>query len=338
VSKYCFAQAPAASLAEAAPALSEDAVPQAGRIRICSASAALHCAEPGAAALELRRRAEAAGGWMQKQEGDSLELRLPATVFEAFLKELGGLGEVVELRRQVDDVTERFHDLELRLGNAEAALQRLRELLGKQGKVEDLLKVEQEISRLSGEIESLKGQRRLIEHDSRFSRLSLRLVKHEAELAGVQTPFSWLGDLAGPVHRGQFVAHDLDSGFGLELSASLLVVRRDSRQLRALSAEGLLISAERHSIGQAMAPEFWEVLLSKELRQKGRKDIAIRRFQAWGERPCLVFEDAGYVLYFLAGADQVLTIECRGEARLRPAGLEAAVAAAEVSLNEWARH
>ena len=39
-----------------------------------------------------------------------------------------------------------------------------------------------------------------------------------------------------------------------------------------------------------------------------------------------------------AGEDHVAVIEYRGETKLRPADLEAAIARAEVNLNDWARY
>ena len=59
---------------------------------------------------------------------------------------------------QTDDVTDEYKDLGLRLGVMESSRQRLVVLMDQAGNLEELLKLEEQLTKLTAEIESLKGK------------------------------------------------------------------------------------------------------------------------------------------------------------------------------------
>lgn len=92
-------------------------------------------------------------------------VRLPAASFDAFMEELAELG--VPERNVIDsrDVTEEFYDLEARIRNKKAEEARLVKLLDSStGKLDEILKVEHEISRARGEVEHMEGRSRMMEN------------------------------------------------------------------------------------------------------------------------------------------------------------------------------
>jgi hypothetical protein len=90
-------------------------------------------------------------------------LRIPAESFEDFIAEAKSLGEMRRVQRETDDVTDRYFDLKARVLNLEVTEKSLREhqaTLEKTAgsKTSDRLEVMRELSRVRGEIESMKGQ------------------------------------------------------------------------------------------------------------------------------------------------------------------------------------
>jgi Domain of unknown function (DUF4349) len=91
------------------------------------------------------------------------KVRVPVAEFDTFLDAVAGLG--VPERNSVDsqDVTEEYYDLDTRVKNKKVEEQRLLKHLEKStGKLEDILAVEREISRVRGEIEQQEGRLRLL--------------------------------------------------------------------------------------------------------------------------------------------------------------------------------
>lgn len=91
------------------------------------------------------------------------KIRVPVPDFESFLDAVSQLG--VPERRSVDaqDVTEEYYDLETRIKNKKVEEQRLlKHLEQSTGKLDEILKVEREISRVRAEIEQGEGRLRLL--------------------------------------------------------------------------------------------------------------------------------------------------------------------------------
>jgi hypothetical protein len=120
----------------------------------------------------IAREVKAAGGYIAEmnQYGSpgtvrsaQWRVRIPVAEFEAFLQRIGGLGELVRNSRTSQDVTEEFFDVEARIKTKQTEEKRLLQLLEeKTGQLDDVLKVETELSRVRGEIEQAQGRLRLL--------------------------------------------------------------------------------------------------------------------------------------------------------------------------------
>lgn len=139
-------------------ATSHPTQPAAQRLLIQKGDVTVEVARPDDVAREFQAKVVAWGGFLQQQYGSSLVLRLPAERFEEAFAAAKVLGRVLAESRAADDVTEEFVDLGIRLDNAKKSRDRLLEILQKADKVEDILRVETELRRLTEEIERMEGR------------------------------------------------------------------------------------------------------------------------------------------------------------------------------------
>ncbi|MGC8639569.1 MAG: DUF4349 domain-containing protein [Isosphaeraceae bacterium] len=108
------------------------------------------------------------------------KLRVPVEKFESLVQKVVGLGELVRNSRTSQDVTEQFYDIEARIKNKKAEEKSLTKILDERtGKLEDVLKIETELSRVRGEIEQLEGKIRLLENLSSLATLTLSIRERE---------------------------------------------------------------------------------------------------------------------------------------------------------------
>jgi hypothetical protein len=178
------------------------------------------------------------------------KLRLPTARFDTLLADLKKLAEVRNAHVTSDDVSEEYYDVDARIRNKQQEEARLLRLLeDRTAKLEEVLSVEREISRVRGEVEQLQAR--------------LRVLSNLTELATVT------------VHIEEV------QGYHPETAASFTV--RLTRSVRQ-SLETLFSVAQGTAIGFAVALP-WLVplgaslafarLLLRRLRLSGRRGTAV---------------------------------------------------------------
>lgn len=142
------------------------------------------------------------GGYLAYQDDMRVTVRIPARRFEDAIQRLERVGDVVHRNVQAIDVTEEFRDLTLRLRNAEVVRDRLEALLARAEKVEDALKVQAELARVTETIEQLKGRLRYMQDRIAYSTLTVIFQPRPTEQIGqpevYRLPFPWLDELGLP--------------------------------------------------------------------------------------------------------------------------------------------
>ena len=106
--------------------------------------------------------------------------RVPAENLETTVKALSGLGRATRQDTSAQDVTDQYVDLDARLRNKENQEQRLLTIMGEAKSVGELLQVEGELSRVRGDIESMKSQKITYDKSVAMSTLSLTLTEEGA--------------------------------------------------------------------------------------------------------------------------------------------------------------
>lgn len=147
---------------------------------------------------DIGRLAERLGGWVvtsevrqtsQDAKAGSITIRIPADQYDEVINQVKEMAlEVTWESTNSQDVTDEFVDLSSRLGNLEATADRVRAFLDSAEDVEEALAVNQELSRLEGEIEVIKGRMQYLSQSAAFSTLTVSLtpdaISQPIEVAG----------------------------------------------------------------------------------------------------------------------------------------------------------
>lgn len=106
----------------------------------------------------------------------SIQLRLPPRAVNSVIDWLAQQGDVTSKRIQGTDVSKTLFDQEIALQNLTLTLERLRKLLDAGGlQMKDILEIEKEMTRLRGEIERIKGEKRWLEDRVALATVSVEL-------------------------------------------------------------------------------------------------------------------------------------------------------------------
>ncbi|HAP31784.1 MAG TPA: hypothetical protein DCQ14_01820, partial [Firmicutes bacterium] len=121
-------------------------------------------------------------------------LRVPADRFAPLLSGIKELGKVKSEHVYTDDVTMQFIDLEARITNLAAQEKRLRDLLQRAEKVEEIMLVESELGRIRGELESLEGTFRYLRERIQFSAINIQLEERDIRTLVVKDELGGFGE------------------------------------------------------------------------------------------------------------------------------------------------
>ena len=113
----------------------------------------------------------------------SITIRVIASRFDDTMRALRELAtEVISESTSSRDVTEEYVDLSAKLKNLEATEEQLLRILEKAEKVEDILQVQRELSRVRGEIEQTQGRMQYLERTSETSLIEVWLEQAKLDV------------------------------------------------------------------------------------------------------------------------------------------------------------
>jgi len=154
---------------------------------IYKASLTMKVKDYGTAQSEIRDLVTLAGGYILQftenstnhEQGGQFTLKIPASGFSSFLKDLDKIPVVDPIQRNVQgqDVSEEYVDLESRLKAKQILESRYLEFMQKATKTDELVSFTNELGKIQEEIERIKGRMRYIDQNVSFSTVEIRVYQ-----------------------------------------------------------------------------------------------------------------------------------------------------------------
>jgi len=135
------------------------------------------------------------GGKFTGAESSSVPLRayvtvrVPTKTYAAFVEDAAKLGRLLFQAETSDDVTQQHVDMQARLDNLKAEQARLRQLFARATNVKDMLAIEQELTRVQGDIESWTQQIKYLERQAAMATVTIELTEPVA--IGTPSGIDW---------------------------------------------------------------------------------------------------------------------------------------------------
>lgn len=115
---------------------------------------------------------ESASNWDDSRNFNTT-LHIPADKLDSFLTELDGLGTVTHKEIGSDDVTDTYVDAEAKLKSHETELETLLGIMKKAENLDDVIKLQDRITQVRGEIEGYKAQLKILDGQVEYSKVML---------------------------------------------------------------------------------------------------------------------------------------------------------------------
>ncbi len=142
------------------------------------------------ATIKAKELVDAAKGYVARERtygttpSARLDFQVPAERYTEVLDALAEqLGEKVSLEQSAEDVTEEIADVDSRVESAEAALKRLRTLMGRAGTVGEVLQVSGELDQRQADLDALKARQKSLSKRVKEAAITLVVVSETEEPA-----------------------------------------------------------------------------------------------------------------------------------------------------------
>ncbi|MFP5322603.1 MAG: DUF4349 domain-containing protein [Acidimicrobiia bacterium] len=140
----------------------------------------------GAAVRAARDAAAVEGGYVFAQDlgprDGRVVLKVPVDRFDAVFDAIVGIGEIADQQIEAEDVTERFVDLESRQATLATSIDRIRGFLAEATNVDEISRLESELTRREAEHDVIAGQLRVLRDRTSYGTITaqFRLVDDAA--------------------------------------------------------------------------------------------------------------------------------------------------------------
>ena len=195
------------------------------RMIIKTASVSVRVKDVPAAYARAIQLAEGSGGFVQtsaqsQEDGDRADLTImvPPRGFLPLISALEGLGSRESKSISGEDVTEEYYDLSAELDNQMEVRGRLLQLLKQSQKVEEAIAVEEQLERIGGNVNKIKGRMKYLETMTGMSTINLSLYTDARPAAEAFINWSLIG------HGFFRAAQILVQGLFIILQALLVII------------------------------------------------------------------------------------------------------------------
>lgn len=242
---------------------------EAGRQMAYTAGFTLQVKLASAAHGEVKKLAESLGGYLVSSRNNNMKIKIPVEKADEFLNTVKKSGKLRNFHISAEDLTDTITDLNVRLDNLKKFRTRLTELLSKTLRVEEILKIERELNRITTEMERLTAQLQNNRTRVDFVTFEVKLLEQHGALPG--------GNPAAVANFGflQLFADDKIAGnedeplFGLDIPAGFVATRTGKIVAQdvfaATSADDCIFRTWETDIPAESTLKFWEQLVCRAL-------------------------------------------------------------------------
>jgi hypothetical protein len=245
-------------------------------------------ADPRLAVEEVVAIAADLGGRTDRMQGSTVTVRIPVDAFDEAWERVLAVGDVMDRSVRADDVTEAFTAIELRARTLRETQKRLIELLGKAKEEEEKLRLLQQITQVSEELDRIESQLRVLGDLAAMSRIHAEFVPRQAFTAGGGRPaldgFDWIAALS-PFNRSV-----LDDDKRIEVPVPDGLVSLSPRgPFVAESADGAVVWTMRVANDPVGDAAYWRSVIEERVADDFR---AVEPLELGGWR-CLAMSEPG---------------------------------------------
>ena len=219
-----------------------------------------------------------AGGYTQEVDNFQTTLKVPQGKADEVLEEIEKLGTVIACWITGEDLTDQLVDLDVRINNLETLRTRLTALIAESKKIEDTLKIEQELNRVTIGLEHLQAQLKNANNRVAYVNMTISFNAVDPQpVPCITLPVPWVAQLGSSAGKAVPTANGCArQPFDMELPPDFVAVSSDGVEFNAVSSDDCVLRLTRRDDLKGGSPAFWGELIKRSLSELNNYTITGR--------------------------------------------------------------
>ena len=225
--------------------------------------------------------AEKHDGYITYSDNSTANIKIPTGKANKALKDFEAIGTVTSKTITASDITEHYTDTQVRLDNLRRMQKRLSELLTRASKVDDILRIERELSRVTTDLERHQARMNVLTKQVEMVDFSINFnaVVTPAEISRIVIPVDWVRELGSTIRNETFnFTGDVDDApFDFELPAGFAVTIGKKYRFDATNSGNVVLKLEIFDNLPGADLAFYQNLIETQLKNIGYTNINFKK-------------------------------------------------------------
>ena len=225
--------------------------------------------------------AEKYSGYTEFSDNSTANVKIPVAKAQNALKDFEAIGSVKSKTITANDITEHYTDTQVRLENLRRLQKRLSELLTRANRVEDILRIERELARVTTDLERHQARMNVLTKQVEMVdfQINFNAVVTPAEISRTIIPVMWVRKLGSDIRTEKFVftrsVDDTPADF--ELPSGFAVTLGTEKTFQAVNSGNVVLKLDIFDNLPGADLTFYQNLIGKQLKNIGYTDIKFQK-------------------------------------------------------------
>ena len=222
--------------------------------------------------------AEKYSGYTEFSDNSTANVKVPVEKAQTALKDFENIGTVTSKTITANDVTEHYSDTKVRLDNLRRLQKRLSELLSRANRVEDILRIERELSRVTTDLERHQARMNVLEKQIAMVdfHINFNAIVSPVQISRNIIPVPWVRNLGVAIRNEEFkaTADTDDTPLEFALPSGFAITKGTDEIFKAANSDNVVLKLECFNNLPGADLAYYKNLIARQLKYASYSNIA----------------------------------------------------------------
>lgn len=221
--------------------------------------------------------AEKYSGYTEFSDNSTANVKVPVEKAQVALKDFENIGTVTSKTITANDVTEHYSDTKVRLDNLRKLQTRMSELLSRANRVEDILRIERELARVTTDLERHQARMNVLEKQIAMVdfHINFNAIVSPVQISRNIIPVAWVRNLGVGIRYEEFkaTADTDDTPLEFALPSGFAITEGTDEIFKAANSDNVVLKLECFDNLPGADLNYYKNLIARQLKYASYSNI-----------------------------------------------------------------